>query len=546
MPGRINLFLADRRQQEATTGTPRGAPPFSPASPDPRPRAPAARLLAWGTARAPPAPAPGASLDPALCAALARDGRLDALKDAVAKGAPFEKPTRRFEPSTGEIVEGTTCATCAAAAANGHLDVLRYARESGARGTRRRARKPPRAATSECLAYARENGAPGTRGRPPTPPRTDTWSASSTRTRTARRGGRRRAPGPRAAATSSASGTPARSRGASGTRARARAPPPPPGGIWRHCGGRARTARSGTHARPTRRAGGARGVPRVRARANGCEWNEGACEAAAANGRLEASAMAPGAGRAVGTGDDREGREEGGARGGAEVGGGERVSGPHRGRVTPGAREERKRRGRTRGRFERCARGRREVYGSYRRRGLTSPQFSPRPQCKRSPNCKTPLRERFFAASEWWWWWWVLVGPDVSKTNKSDELGAVTRRRDAGPLLRGLCGFDLGPRRSRVRRRPDVSTVDSGGELGAVTRRRDVKPGSRAAADWPSDHVSLFVHVPPESADVQMYPLSAVAASLVPSLDDVMPLHPCPIRSASPVGVQLTPESIDV
>ena len=66
------------------------------------------------------------------------------------------------------------------------------------------------------------------------------------------------------------------------------------------------------------------------------------------------------------------------------------------------------------------------------------------------------------------------------------------------------------------------------------------------AADWPSDHVSLFVHVPQESADVQMYPLSATAASLVPSLDDVMPLHPCPIRSASPVGVQLTPESIDV
>ena len=55
------------------------------------------------------------------------------------------------------------------------------------------------------------------------------------------------------------------------------------------------------------------------------------------------------------------------------------------------------------------------------------------------------------------------------------------------------------------------------------------------------------IQLTPAFDDVQMTSeLTATAASLVPSLDDVMPLHVSPIRLASPVGVQLTPESIDV
>ena len=37
--------------------------------------------------------------------------------------------------------------------------------------------------------------------------------------------------------------------------------------------------------------------------------------------------------------------------------------------------------------------------------------------------------------------------------------------------------------------------------------------------------VATSVQVEPELAEVQMFPLSATAASLVPSLEDVMPLH---------------------
>ena len=55
------------------------------------------------------------------------------------------------------------------------------------------------------------------------------------------------------------------------------------------------------------------------------------------------------------------------------------------------------------------------------------------------------------------------------------------------------------------------------------------------------------VHVSPESVDVQMFPPSTVAASLVPSLDIVMPTH-CfvlAVNLAVNILYQYAPESAD-
>ena len=54
--------------------------------------------------------------------------------------------------------------------------------------------------------------------------------------------------------------------------------------------------------------------------------------------------------------------------------------------------------------------------------------------------------------------------------------------------------------------------------------------------------LALDVHVSPESVDVQMFPPSAVAASLVPSLDDVIALQFCGLA----LDVHVSPESVDV
>ena len=60
----------------------------------------------------------------------------------------------------------------------------------------------------------------------------------------------------------------------------------------------------------------------------------------------------------------------------------------------------------------------------------------------------------------------------------------------------------------------------------------------------PNTEVSS-VHVAPESVDVQMFPSQTTAASLTPSLEDVMPNHffMIPVELTS---VQFAPESVDV
>jgi hypothetical protein len=50
------------------------------------------------------------------------------------------------------------------------------------------------------------------------------------------------------------------------------------------------------------------------------------------------------------------------------------------------------------------------------------------------------------------------------------------------------------------------------------------------------------VQFAPESIDVQMFPPKTTAASLVPSLDDVIPLQFCVLA----LGYQFSPESVDV
>jgi hypothetical protein len=50
------------------------------------------------------------------------------------------------------------------------------------------------------------------------------------------------------------------------------------------------------------------------------------------------------------------------------------------------------------------------------------------------------------------------------------------------------------------------------------------------------------VQVSPESVDVQMFPAGTVAASLVPSLDDVMPCQYWKLA----LDVHVSPESVDV
>ena len=54
--------------------------------------------------------------------------------------------------------------------------------------------------------------------------------------------------------------------------------------------------------------------------------------------------------------------------------------------------------------------------------------------------------------------------------------------------------------------------------------------------------LAMDVHVSPESVDVQMFPSSAVAASLVPSLDDVINAQFFVLA----LDVQVSPESVDV
>ena len=60
----------------------------------------------------------------------------------------------------------------------------------------------------------------------------------------------------------------------------------------------------------------------------------------------------------------------------------------------------------------------------------------------------------------------------------------------------------------------------------------------------PNTEVSS-VHVAPESVDVQMFPSQTTAASLTPSLEDVMPNHffMIPVEVTS---VHVAPESVDV
>jgi hypothetical protein len=58
--------------------------------------------------------------------------------------------------------------------------------------------------------------------------------------------------------------------------------------------------------------------------------------------------------------------------------------------------------------------------------------------------------------------------------------------------------------------------------------------------------VEVFsVHVAPESVEVQMFPPQTTAASLVPTLDEVMELHcfPLPVEVFS---VHVAPESVEV
>ena len=54
---------------------------------------------------------------------------------------------------------------------------------------------------------------------------------------------------------------------------------------------------------------------------------------------------------------------------------------------------------------------------------------------------------------------------------------------------------------------------------------------------------TAWVHVTPESAEVQIFP--ATAASLVPSLEDVIPYQYCPLPTEVSL-VQVNPESVDV
>jgi hypothetical protein len=52
----------------------------------------------------------------------------------------------------------------------------------------------------------------------------------------------------------------------------------------------------------------------------------------------------------------------------------------------------------------------------------------------------------------------------------------------------------------------------------------------------------LGFQLAPESAEIQMFPPHSTAASLVPSLEDVMPSQFC----ALPLGFQLAPESAEI
>ena len=59
---------------------------------------------------------------------------------------------------------------------------------------------------------------------------------------------------------------------------------------------------------------------------------------------------------------------------------------------------------------------------------------------------------------------------------------------------------------------------------------------------FPLPEGSTSVHVSPEFVDVQIFQPWTVAASLVPSLDDVMPYQ----LFAVALDVQVSPESVDV
>ena len=54
--------------------------------------------------------------------------------------------------------------------------------------------------------------------------------------------------------------------------------------------------------------------------------------------------------------------------------------------------------------------------------------------------------------------------------------------------------------------------------------------------------VAREVHVAPESVEVHIFPLLTVAASLVPSLEEVMKSQVC----VAPTDVQVAPESVEV
>ena len=124
----------------------------------------------------------------------------------------------------------------------------------------------------------------------------------------------------------------------------------------------------------------------------------------------------------------------------------------------------------------------------------------------------------------------ISGGPYVSVVDNRGELGAVARGGDATP------GFRSCPRRSscsRISGGPDVSVIDNRGELGAVARGGDAMPVLRSC---PGDPVA------PESVEVQMFPLLTVAASLVPSLEEVMQSQVC----VAARDVQVAPESVEV
>ena len=92
------------------------------------------------------------------------------------------------------------------------------------------------------------------------------------------------------------------------------------------------------------------------------------------------------------------------------------------------------------------------------------------------------------------------------------ELLAVARRRDAFPVCDACPGYPRLSESSDVQMFPPFSHAAS-----LVPSLEDVM--SHKAIE------SLDVHVSPESVDVQTSPSQVAAASLVPSLDDVMRHH---------------------